>query len=78
MKYFIVSLVLVQINKEILDANGWPSMSLQNEVIVIKEETDREAFNKCAEMAKIKHPGHNIVVRVIVDLDEALNETLEG
>lgn len=77
MKKYIVSLVLIQIMTEILDERGFPRMSVQNEVAIVEAETDREAFNKCAEVAKLKHPNHNIVVRVIIDLDEALEQTLE-
>lgn len=78
MKYYIISLTLVQIKREILDENGWPAMSIQNEVNVIKDEDEPTAYRKCAEMAKIKHPGHNIVLRVIMDMDEALEDNMEG
>lgn len=62
----------------VLDANGDKQISMQNVVNVISADDDKSAYVKCVELAKLKYPDHNVHIRVIVDLDDALAETLEG
>ena len=75
MKKWIISLVLMRV-MPVLDANGEKQLSIQNEVNIITHDDQKEAYAKCVELAKLRHPEHHVQLRVIIDMDEADAETI--
>lgn len=70
MKSYIVSLVMAKK----LDDKG--NISLQNVVGVTKQSTPEEAYEKVKTRGKLQFPDHNIVVKVIVEMQEAMAEDI--
>lgn len=55
-----------------LDKMG--NISLQNVVGVTKQSTPEEAYEKVKQRGKLQYPDHNIVVKVVVEMEEAMAE----
>lgn len=75
MNKYIVSLVLAKIIPKGI-GNTEPQVSIQNEVYVLAAESAQDAYERCKVRGKLKHPDHNIVVKVIVEMNEALAEDI--
>lgn len=78
---YIVSVVMgkttqgqLGIDKSGKPAQMPPDISIQNVVGVTSGDTAEDAYNKVARKAKLQHPDHNIVVKVVI---EANAEDLE-
>lgn len=68
MNKYIVSLVLVMV-MPLLEKNGEPRLSIQNVVGITEADSEKEAFQRVAKIAKAKHPGHNIQLFNIIDME---------
>lgn len=75
MNKYIVSLVFAR-TIPAADLGDKPDISLQNVVGIATADNSTDAYNKVAQRGKLQHPDHNIVVRVVVEMNEAMAETI--
>lgn len=70
MKKYIVSLVLAR------RVNNQGDMSIQNEVSVLSAYSPAAAYERSKTLATLKHPDHKVIVKVVVEMEEALAEEI--
>jgi hypothetical protein len=77
MNKYIISVVLIKM-LPLLDDNGWPKLSIQNEVGIATGMDEADAYHKFVKLAKERHVDHKVQLRVIIPINDDYEQIEEA